>query len=192
MDIRLRDYFSKIMPLTEEEAGAIAETMTVQERKKGEVLLKEGQVSSEVYFVLEGCVRQYQMLDGDEKTSNFFTTGQWVFSVNNSEMQIPNTYFLECSLDSLLVTGSRKREEDLYRRFPKLETVSRKLMEKVFAEQHSLLISYTTDTPEQRYMKLVTSRPDLFQTIPQYQIASYIGVKPESLSRIRKRIMKKH
>jgi hypothetical protein len=53
------------------------------------------------------------------------------------------------------------------------------------------MASYITDTPEQRYLKLLQSRPDLIQRIPQYQLASYIGVKPESLSRMRKRIMAK-
>jgi CRP-like cAMP-binding protein len=94
-------------------------------------------------------------------------------------------------LDSSLVVGNREKEENLYRRFPKLETISRKVMEKVFAEQQEIMSSYVTDSPEQRYLKLLTSRPDLFQKIPQYQLASYIGVKPESLSRIRKRIIHK-
>ncbi|CAM4517670.1 cyclic nucleotide-binding domain-containing protein [Corallococcus exiguus] len=61
-------------------------------------------------------------------------------------------------------------------------------MQKVLAEQQERFASYLTDTPEQRYLKLTRTRPDLLQRIPQYQLASYIGVKPESLSRIRKRI----
>jgi CRP-like cAMP-binding protein len=191
MDNLLLNYFSKIMPLSEEEANAIAATMNIQQYKKGTVLLKEGQISTEAYFVLEGCVRQFYLIDGDEKTSNFFTEEQWVISINSISQQIPSTHFMECCLDSSLVVGNREKEEDLYKRFPKLETISRKVMEKVFAEQQEIMASYTTDTPEQRYLKLLKSRSKLFQTIPQYQIASYIGVKPESLSRIRKRISQK-
>lgn len=191
MHNKLLKYFSRIMPLSEEEADAIAATMTILHYKKGTVLLKEGQVSTEAYFVLEGCVRQYYLVDGEERTNNFFTEEQWVLSINSFIQRTPATHFLACCIDSALVVGNREKEEDLYRRFPRLETVSRKVMEKVFAEQQEIMASYTTDTPEQRYLKLLQSRPDLFQKIPQYQIASYIGVKPESLSRIRKRITQK-
>ena len=107
-------------------------------------------------------------------------------------------YYLEDYLNSenlfktfLEIFPNSKKAEDLYKRFPKLETVSRKVMEKVFAEQQEISGSYFTDTPEQRYLKLLKSRPELFQKMPQYQIASYVGVKPESLSRIRKRQLRK-
>ena len=105
-----------------------------------------------------------------------------------SSVQIPNHY-LECCADSSLVVGNREKEEDLYRQFPKFESISRQVMQKVFSEQQAIMSSYQTDTPEQRYLKLMDSRPNLFQIIPQYQLASYIGVKPESLSRIRKRLI---
>ena len=179
------------MPLSQEEIEAIVETMTVRQYKKGTVLLKEGQVSTEAYFVLEGCVRQYYLVNGDEKTGNFFTEEQWVISMQSFGQQKPSGHYLDCCTDCSLVVGSREKEEYLYKRFPKLETVSRKVMEKVFAEQQEIMSTYTTDTPEQRYLKILKSRPDLFQKIPQYQIASYIGVKPESLSRIRKRLLNK-
>jgi len=191
MNNKLSKYFSRIMALSAEESDAIAETMVIHEYKKGTVLLKEGQVSMSVYFVLEGCVRQYYLIDGTEKTNNFFTEEQWVIALNNISGRAPSNHFLECCADTTLVVGNRQKEEDLYRRFPKLESVSRKVMEQVFAEQQDLMMSYTIETPEQRYLKLLTSRPGLFQMIPQYQLASYIGVKPESLSRIRKRIVNK-
>lgn len=191
MHNKLLNYFSRIMPLTPEEANAIAATMNIQQYKKGTILLNEGQISSEAYFVLEGCVRQYSLVDGDERTTNFFTEEQWVVSIQSISNQVPSNHFLECCLDSFLVVGNREKEEDLYRQFPKLETISRKVMEMIFAEQQENMTSYTTDTPEQRYIKLMKARPDLFQRLPQYQIASYLGIKPESLSRIRKRIVGK-
>jgi CRP-like cAMP-binding protein len=184
----LLNYFSKIMPLTNEEAAAIAETMFIQEFKKGAILLREGQVSKEAYFVLKGCVRQYYIVNGEERTNNFFTEEQWVVAIKSFSQNTPSTHYLDCCEDSHLVVGNREKEEDLYRRFPKFETISRKVMEKVFEEQQEIMASYQTDTPEQRYLKLLDTRPDLFQRLPQYQLASYIGVKPESLSRIRKRL----
>jgi CRP-like cAMP-binding protein len=191
MQEKLLKYFQRIMPLSQEEIAAIVETMEIKHYNKGTVLLREGQISSEAYFVLDGCVRQYYLVNGEEKTNNFFTEEQWVVSIHSFSQIKPSNHYLDCCIDSLLVVGNREKEENLYKRFPKFETISRKVMEKVFAEQQEIMSSYTTDTAEQRYLKLLQSRPDLFQKLPQYQIASYIGVKPESLSRIRKRLLSK-
>jgi CRP-like cAMP-binding protein len=191
MDNKLLKYFSRIMPLSEEEIEAIDETMHVQHYKKGTVLLKAEQISSEVYFVLEGIVRQYYLIDGEEKTSDFFADEQWVVSLNSINPNNPSTHYLECCIDCSLLVGNSQKGEDLYKKYPKLETISRKLMERVFADQQEKIEAFTINTPPLRYQNLLKSRPDLFQRIPQYQIASYIGVTPESLSRIRKRISKK-
>lgn len=190
MQSKLINYFRKIMPLSDEEIEAIVDTMSICEYKKGKILLKEGQISAETYFVLEGCVRQFYLVDGEEKTQNFFTEEQWVVPIKSFNQNSPSAHFLDCCTDAILVVGNREKEEDLYRRFPKFETISRRVMEKVFEEQQEIMASYTTDTPEQRYLKLLKARPELIQQIPQYYIASYIGVKPESLSRIRRRMTK--
>lgn len=191
MEQKLLAYFSKILPLSQEEIDGIIATMTIKTYPKGTILLKAGEISMEAYFVLEGCVRQYFLIDGEEKTNNFFSEEQWVISVNSMTNNQPSKHFLECCEKCVLVVGNREKEEALYKQFPKLETVSRKVIEKVFAEQQELSGSYFTDSPEERYLKLLQTRPELVQRIPQYMIASYIGVKPESLSRIRKRIAHK-
>lgn len=134
MENKLLNYFSRIMPISKEEADAIAATMVIKNYKKGDVLLKEGQISTEAYFVLEGCVRQYFIIDGEEKTANFFTEEQWVISINSFSNSIPSNYYIASATDCFLIVGNREKEEDLYRRFPKLETVSRKVMEKIFVE----------------------------------------------------------
>ena len=188
MDEKLLNYFNEIRQLSSEEINGIAETNSIHKFKKGTLLLKKGQISTDTYFVLEGCVRQYFIVAGEEKTNNFFTESQWVVSLNSFNPDLVSKFYLECCEDCLLVVGNSSKADELFKKFPKLETVSRKVMEKVFAEQQEIMGSYFTDTPEQRYLKLLETRPYLFQRIPQYHIASYIGVKPESLSRIRKRI----
>ena len=191
MEQKLFSYFSRILPLSQEEIDGIVATLTVRTFPKGTILLKEGDVSMEAYFVLQGCVRQYFLVNGEEKTNNFFTEEQWVISMQSMSSSSPSKHFLECVDECTLVVGNREKEEQLYAKFPKLETVSRKVMEKVFAEQQELSGSYFTDTPEERYLNLMRTRPELFQRVPQYMIASYVGVKPESLSRIRKRLVQK-
>jgi CRP-like cAMP-binding protein len=191
MEQKLLDYFNRISPLSKEETEAISATMNIKFFPKSTILLEEGQISHEAYFVLDGCVKQYLIRDGEEKIINFFTEGQWVVSIQSfSNMQASN-HFMACCVDTYLVVGNRAKEEDLYRRFPNLETISRRVMEKVFAEQQQEMESQLSESPEQRYLKLLQNRPNLFQIIPQYQLASYLGIKAESLSRIRKRLASK-
>lgn len=188
MDNKLVKYFSRIMPLSDEEKIAITESMVVKNYKKGTVLLEEGKISTECYFVMEGCVRQYYVVDGEEVTNNFFMEEQFVVSHLSFSQKIPANHYFGCCEDCSLVVANEQKEKGLYQRFPKFETISRMVVVKEFGEQQEAMASYITDSPEQRYLKLLKTRPDLFQRIPQYQLASYIGVKPESLSRIRKRI----
>jgi CRP-like cAMP-binding protein len=191
MNSGIADYFARFATLSQEEYDAIAESAVVRRCPKGTVLLEAGQVSKECYFVLEGCVREYYLVDGEEKTTGFFTEEQWAVSIASFTNNTPADHFFACVEDTVLVVGSEERENELYRRFPRFETLSRLELGKVLAEQQELRASYITDSPEERYLRILEHRPSLLQRVPQYQLASYIGVKPESLSRIRKRILAK-
>lgn len=185
---RFVDYFSRISPLSNEETQAIIDSMRTKICSKGTYLLKTGQKSVHTYFILEGCIREYVTIEGEEKTTNFFTEDQWAISLSNDSPTDRSAHNWVCVEDTTLVVGDEQQAQELFKQHPRFERISRSIMEAAFAEQKKVLTSYLTDSPEQRYLKLLESRPELFQRIPQYQLASYIGVKPESLSRIRKRI----
>ena len=182
------NYFSKISPLTSEESEAIVKSMQTKAFKKGAYLLKEGQISTCTYFVLEGCIREYILSDGEDKTTNFISEEQWAISLNSLSSPSSANHNWVCIEDTTVVVGNEQQAQELFKHFPRFETISRTIMEAAFAEQKEALTSYYTDSPEQRYRKLLKTRPELVQRIPQYHLASYIGIKPESLSRIRKRI----
>ncbi len=188
MKNRFIQHFSNISPLSDMEANAIRESMCVKTYNRGTFLLKEGQLSIDTYFVLEGCVREFVLTDGEEKTTAFYTEDQWVISLNNFSGPEPVNHNLICMEDTTLVVSNEKEAQDMFKIFPRFETISRAVIEDYFSKQKNILTAFLTDTPEQRYLKLIQTRPDLFQRVPQYHIASYIGIKPESLSRIRKKL----
>jgi CRP-like cAMP-binding protein len=188
MENKFVNYFSRISPLSKEESEGIAQSMQTKSFKKGDHILREGQLSTSTYFILEGCIREYILTDGEEKTTNFFTEEKWAISLNSFSPQNTSNHNWVCVEDTTVVVGDEQQAQKLFKRFPRFETISRTIMEAAFAEQKEALASYYTDSPEQRYLKLMKSRPGLIQRIPQYHLASYIGVKPESLSRIRRRI----
>ena len=102
------EYFSRISPLSEEEAKGIEDGMCIKTFKKGTVLLKEGQLSVDTYFILEGCIREFIVIDGEDKTTNFFTEGQWVISLNNLGPQSPASNNLICVEDTTVSVGNEK------------------------------------------------------------------------------------
>ena len=191
MENKLIEYFQKITSLTSAESKILSDSMVIKKIEKGTYLIKEGQFENDSFFVIEGLVRQFKNIDGTEITTNFFTEEQWIISFEGIEGKSKSEYNLICVEDTVVVIGDEEKAQELFKQSPKFERISRQIMETVLKEQQSQMTSYITDKPEKRYLKLLEDRPDIFQRVPQYDIATYIGVKPESLSRIRKKLNQK-
>jgi len=175
------------MTLTEDEASAILNLDLFKQFKKGSILLREGECSNEGYFVIKGCIRCYYCINGEEKTTAFYTESESLSplcSINHKASE----YYISCVEDSILVVANAEMEKIMFERFPRFETLCCIISEELVVTKQAILDEFKTSTPEQRYLNLVKSRPDLIQRVPQYQLASFLGMKPESLSRIRKRL----
>lgn len=190
MENLLFDFISKYVSLTEEEKNAIISLDIFRSVKKGTALLEEGQKSKDSYFVLKGCIRTYYVIEGEEKTTAFYTemealTPPCVIS------KTPSEYYISCIEDSILIVSNSDMELEINSKFPKFETMCRVLSEELLAKQRIDFDEFKTSSPEQRYLNLLQKRPDLIQRVPQHQLASYLGIKPQSLSRLRARILDK-
>lgn len=187
MQDELFTYISKYISLSEEEKKAITDLDIFRTYKKGTILLKEGQSSVDGYFVIKGCIRCYYLLDGEEKTTAFYTESEPfapLCSINGK----PSEHYVACVEDSILSVSNPEMERVIFEKFPRFETLCRVLSEELLAKNQASFDDFKTSTPEQRYLNLLKTKPDLLQRVPQYQLASYLGIKPESLSRIRKRL----
>ena len=186
----LFDFISKYISLTEDEKNALLSLNLFHSVKKETILLKEGQKSKDNFFVLKGCIRVYYIIDGEEKTTAFYTELEGLTPhcvINNT----PSDYFVNCVEDCILVISNSEMSEEVNRKFPKFDTMCRILSEELVAKTQIDFDEFKTSSPEQRYLNLLQKRPDLIQRVPQYQLASYLGIKPQSLSRLRARILKK-
>lgn len=188
MKEKLHSFISGFQLLSPEEVDIIVENTNIQSYPKGTILLKEGQVSQNCYMVIEGLVREYRIVDGIEKTTAFYSEFQPVNSYSSSSNNTPAKHFLICAEDSTLTLGTEQLEQDMIKRIPRLETVIRQEVERVTGLYQDELSDFITSSPEQRYQKLLQERSELLNRVPQHQIASYIGVSPEHLSRIRKKL----
>ena len=187
-----RAFISNFTFLNPDEIEIIVDHTIIHEYKKGHILLREGNVAKECYAVIRGCVREYYIKNGLEKTTAFFTEGQSVNSFSSYNNQIPSKHYLECSEDCLLTVGTQSLVDQMCARIPRLNEFIRDEIEKDAGALQERMAAFMTSSPEERFESLLEDNSSLINRVPQHQIASYLGVTPESLSRIKKRSFQKN
>lgn len=186
----LLDFVKQYIQLNQEEEEALLSLDIFRTFPKGTVLLQEGQMSDLGYFVLKGCIRTYYNMDGEEKTTEFYTELQGLTPHCVTSKQASD-YYVACVEDSILTVANPDLEEEMFKKFPKFESMCRVMAEQLLANKQTHFDDFKTSSPEQRYLNLIQNRPDLLQRVPLNQLASYLGITVQSLSRLRARVAKK-
>lgn len=181
----------QIVALTPDEEQVVNRLFHQRTYAKGEHLLQDGEICRYVTFIDTGLVRYYSVADGEERTTYFNKEGEFVCNYPSFLTQIPGYVNIQALEDTTVWVINYHDLQLFYQQLRNGERFGRLAIEEVFVSFTAQITSMYTDDPETRYLKFLSNYPDLQQRIPQYHIASYIGVKAPSLSRIRRRMAAK-
>lgn len=181
--------FNKKIILTQEEQDVFKSYLTHKNLRRKQYLLQEGDVCNSIAFVEKGALREYSVDDnGIEHIIQFDLEG-WVISDLYSFLTgEPATYNIDALEDTEMVLITKSAHEELLQKVPKYETFTRLNITGAYLAMQKRLTSIIGSSLEQRYADFTALYPNIVQRVPQHMIASYIGLTPETLSRIRKRI----
>jgi len=188
MIVSLLNSIQNLIALSPAEANIITSLFKEKNYKKGDFFLEEGRICKQVGFVAKGLMRYYINHDGEEKIYDFSQENEYVCNYESFLPQKPSSKIIQALEDSVVLVISYADLQLLYANVREGERFGRIAIEAVFLQLLQDLSSFYTETPELRYERFLKNHADLQQRISQYHVASYVGVKPQSLSRIRKRI----
>lgn len=185
----LKENISPIISLTEEELIAFGEVFEFKLIKKNEFFLKENQVCDYIGLVVSGVIIYTKNLSsGDEATIHFAFEGDWVNNTLSRLNNTPSAISIKAIEDAGILIIKQSDINNLYLIIPKTERLGRILTEQAFIKFVEQSIEFQTLTAKQRYENLLNNYPGIFKKVQLYHIASYLGIAPKSLSRIRKEL----
>jgi CRP-like cAMP-binding protein len=186
---RYFQHFKERVPLTEEEEAFIKNYLTVKKLRKKQYLLQEGDVCKCVGFVEKGALRLYRVNeDGSEHIVRFALDGWFMTDLYSFLTNEPSTYNIDAIEDSQLVLITRSASDELRKRSSKYQEFIFQETSEAYIQLLRRLTSIISLSLEERYTELTAKFPDIVQRVPQHMLASYMGLTPETLSRVRKRI----
>jgi CRP-like cAMP-binding protein len=186
----LIQHIEKIIPLDEEARLALSEKATSKKIRRRQYLLQEGDVCRHYNFVLKGCVRMY-LVDGKgtEHVLQFATENGWIADIGSLHLDQPSRFNIDALEPAEVLRIAKEDLIDLYVEHPAFDRYFRVLTENAFVGMQHRLLQNISTTAEERYLLFLEKYPHLFNRIPLVQIASFIGVTPEFLSKIRRNLM---
>jgi CRP-like cAMP-binding protein len=188
----LRIAVEKEAPFSDEEFERFTSLIKPITLEKNEFLFREGEIDRYLAFVNKGCMRYY-LIDnsGDEHTIYFAMENWWIGDMQSFFHEMPTPYFMQALEQCELFAFSRVNFQKGLDEITPFSNFFKSRVPKSYAAMQERFVHNRSESAEDRYLALLTKQPQVFQRVPQYLIASYLGIKPQSLSRIRKKLSEK-
>ncbi len=187
MHAALKNFLSQYAQLSEDDLNMLTAKFKSRSVKKNEFLLTEGTVCKDLVFVIKGCLRLYYIHEDMEVSVWFALNNNSAIEIYSFISEAPSNYFLQAIEDTEILFLPKKEIDKLYHSHPFMQELMRRYWEDVILHLLQRFTALEKDSAEKRYLDLM-NKPELLQTIPQKYLASFIGVTPTSLSRIKKNI----
>ncbi len=178
-------YLQNKFDFSENEIQRIMDCFSVKTFKKKEFFLKEGQYCRNVGFIKKGSFLYYQIVEGEEKVCDFAFENDWITHYKSLLSNTPSEMNIRSFQDSEILLMDMSKMESLSQKLPKVNSIRTTMAEEYFTKSAQRATNLTLLNAKGRYMALLKDIPDIHQKVPQYHIASFLGIKPQSLSRIR-------
>ncbi len=183
----IRQFFNSFGGLSDKAWEAFAAHLEKKVYQKRDLVLREGEVCEFIAFAVEGIFRFYYLDEGDEKVTAFFFPGDFVSNYRSFLTGQPSDHHIEAMKEGVIFKINKAELSALYEQYPEIDRVGRLVAEHLYLTVAKRLDAFMFESPEDRYQELQSRNSKLLQEVPQYMLASYLGVKPETLSRIRSR-----
>lgn len=182
-------YFENHLPLSGEEKAVLEEVFKQRRVRRRQYLLQEGEVCTHNTFVVEGCFRMFMVDEkGKEHNLQFAVENWWIGDIGSFHSEAPSKLFIEALEHSVVLQIKKEDQLRLFVDFPKFNRIFRVFTENALVSAQRRILQNISSTAEERYLDFLKRHPDFFNRISNVQIASYLGVTPEFLSTIRKRL----
>jgi CRP-like cAMP-binding protein len=186
MTNKISNYIDKFVKLNDEEKKIFANSFKEVKVKKRQFIVQPNFTAKYRHYVLKGAFRAYVVADeGQDHTISFAIDDWWITDYNSYILQQPATMFVVALEDSIILQIDFNQEQELKKSNHKFETFFRILAEKAVSFQQRRIISNLTQTAEERYENFISKYPHIVQRLPQYALASYLGMTTQYLSKLR-------
>jgi CRP-like cAMP-binding protein len=185
-------HINKRIRLTQKEFTLCSQFFAPRKVRKRQFLLQEGEVCRFMAFVTAGCLREYTVdHKGEEHVIQFAIRDWWISDLNSFLGGTASTHTIDALDDAEVLMLDREARDTMLEKVPKMERFFRMLLERNYVATHRRINDALTASAEERYLAFIQTYPALVEQVPQHHIASYLGITPQSLSRIRKELSQK-